>query len=143
MKRVASGFSLIEIMVAVAIVGVLSAVALPSYQAHVKKSRLTDAFSGLAAVQPVAENYWLNNRTYVDFDKVPVGTVSRMPPDTANFTFKLTTSSASEMVVTATGIAQVAGFTYTINQRGVRGSTTPYGNSDICWVDAKGGKCTQ
>ena len=142
MKRVARGFTLIELMVTVAIVGILTAVALPAYRDYVTRSRLTDAFSALAAVQPAAEQYWSNNRTFVGFD---TGNPALFTP-TSNFSFSLSGASVSAYTVTATGIGPVAGFVYTINQSGTRATTaspTGWGTSTSCWVDRKGGTCSQ
>lgn len=138
MGRVAKGFTLIEMMVTVAIVGILTAVALPQYRDYVTRARLTDAFSALAAVQPAAEQFWSNQRTFVGFD--------RLPDSSANFTYTLSAATVSAYTVTATGAGKAAGFTYTINQSGTRATTAApagWGTSTSCWVDHKGGTCSQ
>jgi type IV pilus assembly protein PilE len=138
MRRREAGFTLIEILIAVTLVGILSAVAIPSYANYVLRGRLTDAFTALAAVQPRAEEFWSNNRTYVG---LPV------PPSRANFDYALgAATSASSYTVTATGKGAAAGFGFTIDQNGNRATTAvPSGwtASTSCWVDRKGGKCVQ
>lgn len=138
MSRKSQGFTLLEVMITVVIVGILSAIALPAYTSYVTRSRLTEAFTALAAVQPQAEQFWASNRTYEDFNRVP--------SDTANFTFALSNDTASTYTITATGVAKMDGFVYTINQAGVRATTgAPDGwtTSASCWVDRKDGSCVQ
>lgn len=140
MKRVKNGFTLIEVLVTVVIVGILMAVAMPAYNDYVIRGRLTEAFSALGTAQPAAEQFWSNNRTYVGFD-----TAVNFPAATANFTYALSGASASAYTVTATGIGKVAGFVYTIDQNGNRattGSPAGWGTSTSCWVDHKGGSCS-
>jgi type IV pilus assembly protein PilE len=52
-----SGFTLIEIMIAVVIVGILAAIALPSFQDSVRKSRRSEAFAALSALQQAQERW--------------------------------------------------------------------------------------
>ena len=138
MKRRQQGFSLIEMMVTVAIVGLLTAVALPAYNGYVMRGRLAEAFAALSTVQPSAEQFWANGRTYASFDGFPASTT--------NFTYALSGATASAYTVTATGRAKAAGFVFTIDQQGNRATTfvpPDWTTNAGCWVDRKGGLCTQ
>jgi len=138
MQQRQSGFTLIELMLAVAIVGILTAVALPSYSSYVLRTRLAEAHSALAATQPLLEQFWSNGHTYNGFDKVP--------PSTTNFTYELKDADQTGYTLVATGRAAAASFVYTLDEAGRRATTgAPDGwtrRSD-CWVDRKAGTCTQ
>ena len=58
------GFSLIELMIVVAIIGVIGAIALPSYDSYMLKSRRADAKVGLSKVADKQERYYLQNNIY-------------------------------------------------------------------------------
>jgi len=141
MKKIQTGFTLIEIMISVAIVGILMAVALPAYSDYVTRGRLTEAFSTLGADQPAAEQYWSNIRDYTGFDSSTAWVAS-----TPNFSYALSNVSTSTYTITATGTGKMAGFAYTIDQNGSHATTaspTGWGTSTTCWVDHKGGACSQ
>lgn len=130
------GFTLVEIMVVIVIVGILMAVGIPMYGDYVTRSRLSEAFTALAGAQPSAEQYWSNNRTYAGFTP---------PAATANFSYTLSDASASTYKLTATGQGKTSGFVYTIDHNGNRATTASppgWGTSATCWVDRKGGACT-
>lgn len=65
MKRKSSqGFTLIELMIAIAILGIIAAIALPSYQDSVRKSRRTAATVALTTAAQNLERYFTVNNTY-------------------------------------------------------------------------------
>jgi len=57
MKRVQQGFTLIELMIVVAIVGILAAIALPAYQDFVVRSKMTEGTAALAACKTSTQDY--------------------------------------------------------------------------------------
>jgi type IV pilus assembly protein PilE len=141
-RRRMRGFTLIELMMVVAIIGILASIAIPQYRDYVIRAKLTDAFTGLGAVSTAAEDYWGNMHTYVGMDGAGQ---NRIPAATANFRFALSSSSDSAFVVTATGLGALTGFTYTIDQNGSRSSAGPagWGSNNSCWLDRRGGACAQ
>jgi len=59
-----SGFSLIELMVALAVAGILAAIAYPAYTSHIQRGRRADAISALTAVMQAQERFRSNSATY-------------------------------------------------------------------------------
>ena len=59
-----AGFTLIEVMITVAVIAILAAVALPNYFDYVTRSRLVEAKTNLADMRTRLEQYFLDNRTY-------------------------------------------------------------------------------
>ena len=67
MRRFA-GFTLIEVMVVVAIVGILATVGYPAYTDYLRRGKIAEAVSTLAEARAKLEQYFLDNRTYVGAD---------------------------------------------------------------------------
>ena len=64
MRQRKTGFTLIELMITVAVVGILAAIAYPSYMDSVRKSRRSDAINDLSAIALAQEKWRVNNTTY-------------------------------------------------------------------------------
>ena len=63
-KRLSAGFSLIELMITVAIIGILTSIAYPNYQASIMKSRRVDAQGKLMSFANAMERYYTQCNTY-------------------------------------------------------------------------------
>lgn len=142
------GFTLIELMIGVAIVAVLAAVAVPQYTTYVTRSRLADASTGLATMRAQMERYFQDNRTFAN-----VGTTFISPCNNAtestrtfgNFVIScINTLDANEFTLQAAGSGPVSGFKFTINQQDVRATTaapTGWGTCTSKWIMKKGDAC--
>ncbi len=64
MSKASSGFTLIELMIAVAVVSILAAIAYPSYQDHIRKSRRAEAQSFMMAVAARQQQFLVDTRSY-------------------------------------------------------------------------------
>jgi len=70
-KKHSSGFTLVELMIVVAITAILVAIATPSYYAYVTKSRRADAKVALSEISQRQEGFYADNNKYAaDFDKL-------------------------------------------------------------------------
>lgn len=133
--KLQKGFTLIELMIVVAVVGILSAIAFPAYQDYVKRGKLADAFGALSTWSLRMEQFNQDNRTYLNGANCGVA-----GPTTNDFTLTCA-ATATTYTLTATGTGSLANFEYTLNQAGTKGSTTAWGNSSSCWVTKSGGAC--
>jgi type IV pilus assembly protein PilE len=138
------GFSLLETMIVVAIIAGLATIALPSYAVYVKRARLLEAVADLSNARARMEEYFLDQRTYVD-DSGACG----IPAPAAGIAdaFSLAcTATATAFIYTATGAAGkgMNGFVYTIDQSGARATlSVPPGWSRTadCWTIRADGSC--
>ena len=133
------GFTLIELMITVVIIGILSAVALPSYKNYVIRGKIPSATSALAAKRLQQEQFFQDNRTYMS------GTGCVANSSDTNFNFSCTGVTATTYTLQAVGKASMAGFTYTLNQDNARTTTvtgvTGWTGNTACWVANTGGLC--
>ncbi|MGA8136693.1 type IV pilin protein [Pseudomonas gingeri] len=122
------GFTLVELMVTVAVVAILAAIAYPSYSSYVNRSKLSEGANALAALQVKMESYYQNTQTYQN------GSVCGVPPvNTTNFTITCATNNGGQgYTYTASGTGSVAGTNYTIDEQGNK-ATTGSSNS-ACWI---------
>ena len=136
-NRPARGFTLIEVMITVAIVAILASIALPAYTAYIQRSRVPAALDALSSVATRLEQRFQDTGSY----PTATGCGGMTMPTVQNFTVTCAAATATTFVVTATGSGQMDGYTYTINQAGARATTGhPKGTNAGCWT-TKGSTC--
>jgi type IV pilus assembly protein PilE len=145
------GFTLIELMIVVAIVGILAAVAIPQYKDYVRRGSLPEAFSQLADYRVRMEQYYQDKRNYgttacADVTGAP-SWATFVPTGARNFTYAcaLITNPGPGYTITATGNSNTAaaGHVYTINHANLQTTTVFKGvavSGKNCWL-VKGGEC--
>jgi|JRYL01.1.fsa_nt_gb type IV pilus assembly protein PilE len=142
-KQLVEGFTLVELMIVVAIIGILSSIAFPAYQDYVARGKITEATSGLADLRVKLEQYFQDNRTYAGYVDGGCIRVSDGKPGINSNSFTVACESdATTFKITATGkaTAGMSGYSYDINHANQRNSTVP-GGSGACWIMKKGGSC--
>ena len=146
--RSAAGFTLIEVMIVVAIVAILAAVALPAYNDYVRRGQLPEAFGALADYRVKMEQYYQDNLSYgssgtnVCADGASAPSWNNFAPGGQKyFTYSCATTNAGQnYTITATGVAgQVGGSNqhiYTINDANARTTTKFKGatSTATCWL---------
>ena len=98
-RRRLNGFTLIELMIAVAVVGILLAVALPSFLDSIRKGRRAEAFAALSAIQQAQERWRSNNALYGTLSNLTIASST----SGGNFTLAVTANTATGYEATADG----------------------------------------
>jgi type IV pilus assembly protein PilE len=125
------GFTLIELMITIAVVAILSAVALPAYTAYIQRARVPVALDGLSAYLTRMEQRYQDVGNYANGANCAVAL-----PAAGDFTITCALSNAGQgFTATATGNGPVAGYAFTIDHLGTRVTTAhPKGLPGAnCW----------
>jgi type IV pilus assembly protein PilE len=141
--RLTGGFTLIELMVVVAVVAILSSIAVSTYRAYILRTNRTEARMALLATQVAQEKYYLQNNQYAP----DIATVMAAPPAGlginlgaggvtlgGNYTISFAAVAANTYTLQAVAKGTqtkdtAACLTFTINEQGLR---TP-ADSTGCW----------
>jgi type IV pilus assembly protein PilE len=137
------GFTLIELMIVVAIVAILAAIAFPSYTQQVRKGRRVDAKSAMLDLAARQEKFFAtNNRYSVSGTTLNYGNnfpISLVTGSVTSYTMTVTQVAVTDYTITATPAGdQVADAcnTYVLNNFGVQSNLTAGGAANTttgCW----------
>jgi type IV pilus assembly protein PilE len=148
--RSARGFTLIELMITIAIVAILAAVALPAYTEYVTRSKFTEAHSHLADLRVKMEQRFQDARSYVGGPCAPTG------PGGAQikyFTFTCpVAATATTFTLQAAGMVgtELEGVAFTVDESNQRATVVTaatkmadkgYTSNANCWITKKPSQC--
>jgi len=129
------GFSLIEVMVVVAIMGLLASIAVPGYQDYIKSGNAAEAPANLANCRVQAEQFYQDNFTYVGF--------VCNPSDAKYFDYSIDNQSATTYTLKATGKSaqNMSNFSFTVDQDNAKTSSYDGTTGATCWLTSSSGSC--
>jgi type IV pilus assembly protein PilE len=154
------GFTLVELLITVAVIGILAGIALPSYSDYVTRSKFAEATGNLADLRVKMEQYYADNRRY---STTAAGGICGIPggnaptaSDARYFTYVCASTAPNgigdqQFVLTATGVpAQgLNGISFTVNHANTK-ATVVAGGTEMaskgyagaaCWVRKKPSNC--
>ena len=156
------GFTLIEVMVTVAIIAILAAIAVPNYTEYITRSRFAEAYALLADLRVRMEQHYMDNRRYSSTTGggtcgIPGGNTPTMS-SAKYFSYTCASSGANAAgdqlyTLTATGLAAqgLDGIAFTIDQGNTKATTVApspaamaargYVANTSCWVTRKPSQC--
>ena len=132
MKKVQQGFTLIELMIVVAIIGILAAVAIPAYQDYLNRSKMTEVLSAISACKTSVAEYAASK------NKLPT-TVAEAGCSATGTTYMSSLDVAAGGVIKATvgAIADQSGKIVSMTpSKDTAGTAAADGDSIVSW------KCT-
>lgn len=146
-RRRSRGFTLIELMITVAIIAVLASVALPAYNDYVRRAQLQEAFASFGDYRIKLEQYFQDHKNYGTAVGGSCADAAPAPPWSAftpgkYFTYACTVT-AGGYVFTATGSAgQAVGHVYTLNESNAQQTTLfkQVAVAKSCWL-VRGDEC--
>jgi len=140
-----SGFTLIEVMVTMAIIGILAAVAFPSYTRYIQKGKIVEATNQLSVSRVQLEQYYQDNKDYGSTAAACGNSIGALTGDSFDFDCNWgTVGNDQGFLITATGKAGMINFKFTVDQDNTRKTVEFPGAGTLpkdCWIYSPGDSC--
>jgi type IV pilus assembly protein PilE len=140
------GFTIVEVMVTMAILAILGAVGLPMYSSYVSRSKVPAALDALSSVGTRMEMYYQDRGDYGSNGTCGNGLAMPTPDNFTTVSCSVTAvngvaNQGYTATVTGSSSAGLSAYTYSIDHRGIRATVShPKGNKPDCWT-ISGTKC--
>ncbi len=140
-----NGFTLIELLVVVAIIGIVTAIALPIYSSYIVRGKLAEAPADLANFRVQMEQYYQDNRSYA----AAGGGCGVANPTGKYFTYTCAIGATTDSYTATatsnanTGLGNSGDYTYTVDSSNSQ-KTTKFAGSAVtysCWITKSGDSC--
>lgn len=135
-KQSMRGFTLIELMIVVAILGILAAIAYPSYQGYIERTNRADM---MTEMQQIASRIEANKITYKRYDRIPLNEVYSNAVTNAATTFPNSGAALYNVTINPVSGSNVGGQNWTIRATPVAGQRMA--NDGSLTLDSTGQKC--
>lgn len=135
--RMQTGFTLIELMIVVAIVGILAALAYPSYAEYIKRGNRSEGQAFLSDIAARQERYYSQNHAYItanaNLGKLYGTDATSQKSPTDKYTITLGDGGGGYTLTANNQFNDAKCVTLTLNARGEKGSSGSRTNNDDCW----------
>lgn len=135
-KQSINGFTLIELMIVVVIIGILASIAYPSYQGYIEKGKRIDM---MAEMQQIASRIEANKITYKRYDRIPVGEIFSNTVSGAGTTFPSTGTALYNVSISPVSGTNLNGRNWTLTANPISG--TQMDGDGVLTLDFEGEKC--
>lgn len=108
-RRSEKGFTLVELMIVVVIIGILASIAIPKFSSMIGKAKTTEAKQILNQIVTLETSYYYQNSAYWPFDNVDVPQINFELPANAKFSYKFEDQGGGIGLATATELADLNG----------------------------------
>lgn len=127
-ERKQRGFTLLELMISVAIIGILAAIAMPAYDSYITKSKIKAAQADLVGLSLAVENIFQKQLNYPKADSTEIKclldnactTSSWKPSQSSDFTYSYSLKDTVYTIEAKGSTTKVSGCTITLDSLGVR-----------------------
>ncbi len=132
------GFTLIEVLITITIVGIITAIATPLYTDHIIRSQASEGVLALSDFRVKLEQHFQDNNTYEG--ACGSSGLAKIPTDLKYFTITCEELTQDGYLLKA----QSKDFTYLVDELNNKETTVApknWATSDSCWITSKGGQC--